>query len=122
MSIERQKLGKHGENLAENYLVKHEYTVIAKNWRCSIGELDLVVEKDEQIIFVEVRTRRGNHFGTPEASLTPRKQAKLVELAWTFLAEHDYEAYQWRIDVIAIMLNRQWKIERLNHIEWAIEA
>jgi len=120
MSNERKQTGQYGEALAETYLIEAGYEIVAKNWRCSVGELDLVARQGGTLVFVEVRTRRGTQLGTPEESVTPAKQAKLIELAYTFLAENDEAGENWRIDVIAIVLNRQDEVQRFNHIEWAV--
>ncbi len=120
MPANRQETGRYGETLAERYLIDAGYEIVAKNWRCAAGELDLIARQGETLVFVEVRTRRGAQSGSPEESITPAKQAKLTELAYTFLAENALEDDAWRIDVIAIVLNWQNKVQRLNHIEWAI--
>ncbi len=120
MPTHRQKTGHYGEALAERYLIEAGYQIVAKNWRCAAGELDLIARQGDTLVFVEVRTRRGAQLGSPEESITPAKQAKLTELAYTFLAENALEDDNWRIDVIAIVLNRQNEVQRLNHIEWAI--
>lgn len=122
MATLRKQTGNLGETLAEQYLRRQGYTIIARNWRCPVGELDVVARQGAMLVFVEVRTRRGTRQGTPEESITPAKQAKLVELAHTFLAQHHDEDCEWRIDVIAICLNRHNDITRLNHIKWAIEG
>ena len=120
MTTRRKKLGAHGEALAAAHLTQAGYEIVAKNWRCSVGELDLVVQLGELLVFVEVRTRRGNRLGSPEESVTPAKQAKLIELAHTYLAEYSNSDIPWRIDVIAIVLNTQYDLVRLDHIPYAV--
>lgn len=118
----RKKLGQHGEALAEAHLLKQGYQILAKNWRCSIGELDLVALQEEMVIFVEVRTRRGQKSGPPEESITAAKQAKLIELAQTFLAQSKHINASWRIDIIAIVLDGRYQVVTFNHIKWAVEG
>jgi len=91
MQTRRQKTGRYGEALAERYLLKSGYKTVAKNWRCAAGELDIIARQGETLVFVEVRTRRSAQLGSPEESITPAKQAKLTELAYTFLAENELE-------------------------------
>ena len=122
MSLDKKQIGQYGENLAEAYLNEKGYKLAAKNWRCSIGELDLIAWQGEMLVFIEVRTRRGKKFGSPEESITPTKQAKLIELAYTFMAENNHQDCPWRIDVIAIVLDGQNQVRRFNHIEWAVEG
>lgn len=107
--------------MAEAYLLKQGYQILAKNWRCAAGELDLVTQQGEMIVFIEVRTRRGEQLGSPEESITPRKRAKLIEVAQTFLAETEAADCSWRIDVIAMVLDRQTRVVYFNHLEWAVE-
>jgi putative endonuclease len=121
MSDTRRALGHRGEALAAQRLKSLGYTIRERNWRCRVGELDIIAEKDGVLVFVEVRTRRGERFGTPEESITPIKQAKLREVALTYLDEHDESDRNWRIDVVAIEIGRRNEVTRLDVIENAIE-
>lgn len=120
MLTQRKKTGAYGEQLAERYLIEQGYEIVAKNWRCPEGELDLVARQGQDLVFVEVRTRRGTRLGTPEESITPAKQAKLIELAYAFLADYEQPDCSWRIDVIAIVLNKRGGVARFNHLEAAV--
>jgi putative endonuclease len=115
----RKKLGQRGEDLAVSQLEKRGYVVRERNWRCSVGEIDVVVEDGDCLVFVEVRTRRGRKYGTPEESVTPAKQAKLVELAQTYLQEHDWDG-DWRIDVVAVEMTPGGKLLRVELIKNAV--
>jgi putative endonuclease len=120
----RRRLGDFGETAAVGYLTRQGYTVLARQWRCRWGEIDIVAQQDEHLVFVEVRTRRGGAGGTgaPEESITPTKQARMVKLAYAYLADQGCDdAQAWRIDVIAIELDRRGSIARLNHIAHAVE-
>ena len=121
MSDTRRALGNRGETLAAQKLQSLGYTIHERNWRCAVGELDIVAEKDDMLIFVEVRTRRGDRFGTPEESITPAKRAKLIEVAWTYLDEHDAEDRNWRIDVVAVEVGSRGEVVRIDVLENAIE-
>jgi putative endonuclease len=116
----RQRLGRRGEEIAAAYLGEQGYSILARNWRCPAGELDIVARQGETLVFVEVRARRGDRFGTPEQSVTPAKQAKLVELAQTYLQEHGLADEQWRIDVVALAMDRRGRVTRLNLIRNAV--
>jgi putative endonuclease len=80
--------------------------------------LDIVAQDGDTLIFVEVRTRRGNRFGTAEESITPAKQARLVELAQTYLQDIPRPNPPWRIDVVAVQLGQG--LPQINHIENAV--
>lgn len=122
MSDRRQRLGKLGEDLAAQRLAARGYVVRERNWRCTEGELDIVAEKDGVLVLVEVRTRRGDRFGTPEESITPTKRAKLLEVAQAYLDEHNAADRDWRIDVVAIEIGARGEVARFEHIENAIEG
>lgn len=119
-SQHRQRLGQHGEEIAASYLRRQGYMILARNWRCPVGEIDIVAREGETLAFVEVRTRRGKGFGTPEESITHAKKAKLVEVAQTYLQEAGLEDVAWRIDVIAIEIGQHGELQRLNLIRNAI--
>jgi putative endonuclease len=121
MSNPRRALGSRGETLAAQRLSSLGYTIRDRNWRCAVGELDIVAEKDDVLIFVEVRTRRGDRFGTPEESITPAKHAKLIEVAQTYLDEHSESDRNWRIDVVAVDIGPRGEVSRIEIIENAIE-
>jgi putative endonuclease len=122
MTDKRKALGNRGEWLAAQRLESLGYTIRERNWRCPVGELDIVAEKDGALIFVEVRTRHGDKFGTPEESIDKRKQAKLLETAQTYLEEHREEERNWRIDVVAIEIGKRNEVVRMEVIEDAIEG
>jgi putative endonuclease len=115
----RQRLGRWGEDLAARHLVAKGYEVVARNWRCETGELDLVVRDGDCLAFVEVRTRRGRAMGTPEESITAAKQARLSALAEAYVQAHDWPGY-WRLDVVAIEVDRRGRLLRVDHYENAI--
>jgi putative endonuclease len=121
MTNARHSLGKRGEDYAARYLIDHGYALRARNWRCPVGEIDLVAEQSDRLIFVEVRTRRGDRLGTPEESITPAKRAKLIAAAQTYLAEHGQTDWDWRIDVVAIEIGSRGEVKRCTVIENAIE-
>ena len=114
----RKKTGRRGETLAASFLANHGYKIIERNWRCPIGEVDIVVEKDSVLIFVEVRTRRGQRFGAAVESITPAKQARLIDLAETYCQEVNPPHPSWRIDVVAVQLGSG--PPRLTHIKNAV--
>jgi putative endonuclease len=115
----RKRLGQRGEGLAAAYLEKRGYVVRERNWRCLAGEMDIVAEDGDCLVFVEVRTRRGRKYGSPEESVTRAKQAKLVEVAQTYLQEHGWDG-DWRIDVVAVEMTSRGKLLRVDLIKNAV--
>jgi putative endonuclease len=98
----RQRVGRWGEEIAACFLSKKGFEIISRNVRTSYGEIDLIVKDGEEIIFVEVKTRTTDSFGTPEESVTRRKLEHLVNSIQAFLQEHTEFSGAWRIDVLAI--------------------
>lgn len=94
--------------------------MIAQNWRCSSGEIDLIMRDGTTLVFVEVRTRRSAVNGLAEESVTPAKQRRLIALAQLYLDRHPAEAAAWRIDVVAVQLPLG-RTARIRHLRHAIE-
>ncbi|MEW6718724.1 MAG: YraN family protein [Chloroflexota bacterium] len=120
MSAQKHTLGRWGESLAVEYLTEHGYKVIERNVYTPYGELDIVALQDEDVVFVEVKTRRTLSFGMPEESITLRKQEHLIEAAQAYLQEHPEFSGDWRIDVIAIHIKKPNARPDIRHIENAV--
>lgn len=118
----RRRLGDLGELLAQAFIRSKGYKIIETNFRTRDGEIDIVAQKDDCLSFVEVRTRRGSQFGTPEESLTETKQQRLETLAETYIQTHENLPTQWRIDVVAIEIDKKGYISRIELIENAVEG
>jgi putative endonuclease len=98
----RQVLGKEGEKAAEQYLRKKGYRVVERNYRCSVGEVDLIVLDRRVVVFVEVKTRTDNRFGTPLEAVELRKQRKIIQAAQFFLNQKRLYEREARFDVVGI--------------------
>ena len=112
----RQETGRLGESLACDVLTRRGYEIVERNWRCVRGEVDIVARDGACWAFVEVKTRRGRAAGLPEDGLTEHKAERLVELAQLYLAEHALGDVDWRVDLVAIELDAQGGVRRLNVI------
>ncbi|GIV97792.1 MAG: UPF0102 protein [Herpetosiphonaceae bacterium] len=121
----RQKLGALGETLAANYLQSKGLILVERRWRCRYGEIDLVMLDGAALVIVEVRTRRGTDRGSPEESLTPQKRRRLMLVASIYLQGRALAGSPWsgpwRLDVVAVVLDRSGRLARISHIEWAVE-
>lgn len=118
-----RRLGNFGEAAAAAHLTRQGYHLLERQWRCTAGEIDLVARQGEQLVFVEVRTRRGGSYGSPEESITSDKQTRLIALAYAYLAAHDLEeTTPWRIDVVAVEVDSGGRVCRLNHLIHAVEG
>lgn len=102
MTAGRRAYGAFGEDLAARWYAARGYTVLARNWRCSDGELDVVLERDGIVVFCEVKARSTATFGTGFDAVTPAKQARIRRLAVRFLAEAGLGYRALRFDVAAV--------------------
>jgi len=116
----RQGLGRTGERLAAGALIEQGYQILERNFRCRHGEIDLVAEDQHDLVFVEVKTRRGNLYGRPEEAVTLQKQRKLVEVATYYLDLHACPDRSWRIDVVAVQLSKGGKLEEIRIYRHAV--
>ena len=113
-----QDIGRIGERLARSHLEANGYAVIATNYRCRWGEIDLIARDGPVWAFVEVRTRRSNAYGAPEESVTPAKLERLMRAAQDYLAQHtaNTAAIQWRIDLVAVRLGPHRSVQGIRHL------
>ncbi len=118
----RQGLGRTGERLAAEELTRQGYRFIERNFRCCHGEIDLIAEDANDLIFIEVKTRRGNAYGLPEEAVTPRKQQKLVQVATYYLDLHACSERSWRIDVVAVQLSANGRFEEIRIHQHAVQG
>lgn len=116
----RQKLGRLGERLASDALEGRGYRIIERNFRCRAGEIDLVAEEGEDLVFVEVKTRRGSSYGLPEEAVNERKARKLQEVAGCYLDLHNLSECSWRIDVVAVQFSPAGRLEEIRVYQHAI--
>src|SRR5688572_16290709 len=97
--MDRAALGIHGEDLVARHLASRGCVIRDRRWRTSQGEIDLVAEDRGEVVFVEVKTRRGDGYGFPEDAVTERKRRHLRAVAHAYLAAHGLESRQFRIDI-----------------------
>ena len=103
MTVARRELGVSGEDLAAQWYEANGYQVLARNWRCRDGEIDLVVRRARTIVFCEVKARSSEAFGLPVEAVTHAKRRRLRVLAAKWLDESPVRAKEIRFDVAAIL-------------------
>lgn len=106
MGTGRKRLGAVGEQLAAIVYEQEGFTVLARNWRCRQGELDLIVGRGDLVVFVEVKSRSSLAYGHPLEAVTPLKQARLRRLAALWLAATGTGWAHVRFDVVAVLAGR----------------
>ncbi|HEU4936692.1 MAG TPA: YraN family protein [Vicinamibacterales bacterium] len=102
MTMQRQMLGKLGEDLAVDELERRGYAVLARRYRTRHGEIDVVARDGETIVFVEVKAKESAEFGTAAEAVTVRKQRRVVSMAVDYLARNRLTSSPCRFDVVAI--------------------
>jgi putative endonuclease len=118
----RQGLGRLGERLAAQELERLGYEIVGRNARTSEGEIDIVARHAGRWVFVEVRARRGRAYGTPEESITRRKQARMLASALAYLSDNELGDAPWRVDVVAVELSARGDLLRVEVIENAVTS
>lgn len=103
-NVSKISTGRAGEKIAVTYLKKEGYRIYETNYRCPLGEIDIIAHEKNEIVFIEVKTRRSNQLGYPEQAVGLKKQAKLSQLALWYLQEKKLPDINARFDVIAITL------------------
>jgi putative endonuclease len=111
----QKRIGNQGEQIAAVYLESKGYRILEQNYHTRFGEIDLVAQEGDSLVFVEVKARTSTTFGLPEASVTTAKLEKIENAILLWLQDHpDYED-DWRIDVIAILLKKDTTVEDIQH-------
>ncbi len=126
MTSARGRLGQWGETQARLHLEAQGYALLATNYRCRWGEVDIVARQGQELVFVEVKTRRGSDFGIPEESITPAKAQHLAATAQDYLQTQlqpsDAANASWRIDLVSVHLDKNGKLQRISHLENVVEV
>ena len=97
-------IGKYGEDLAARYLQDRGYRILDRNWRCKLGEIDLVAVHKDRFVFVEVKTRNGIGYGHPFEAVTSVKIARMRKLASQWCIQHEHVGAKVRLDAIAVLI------------------
>ncbi len=116
-----QILARKGEDAAEEYLRKKKYQILLRNYRCPLGEMDLVAQKGKTLVFVEVKTRSSPNFGDPGEAVNSRKKKKLYQLAEFYLKEKGLSDIDVQFDVLSILLSPDGSSFEISHFDRAIE-
>ena len=113
----RQSLGKHGEDVAAQFLTHLGYSIIERNFRIRYGEIDIIAKDGGILVFVEVKTRIGRAYGLPEEAVTARKIHEIIKTSEFYCMKYPEHKGLQRIDVIAIEEGPNGEIERIEHIK-----
>lgn len=112
---QHNELGKLGEKIAADYLIKKGYEILAQNFYYDKAEIDIIAKKDDKtLVVVEVKTRNSDFFGDPQEFVTPSKIKLLVKAANEYIITNDLDM-EVRFDIIAVIKNKS--IEKMEHFE-----
>jgi putative endonuclease len=101
------EVGKKGETLAAAFLAEHQYRILAVNWQWGRLEIDIVAQKNDTLVFVEVKTRSSSAFGWPEEAVHHQKRELLLRAAEAYMEQYNTEPANIRFDIISITLHPQ---------------
>ena len=118
MTTQKQNIGKLGEDVAVKYLENHGYKILERNYRKPWGEIDIVAQQSDELVFVEVKTQNQEFEWRPEENVTRHKKRQLSKIINTYLKEHRvYSEIDFRVDVLGIIINDETKIAQIEHIQ-----
>ena len=118
--MKRSDTGRLGEELARDFLKKRGFRILESNYRCPQGEIDIIARHKDCLVFVEVRTKTSQQFGIPEESITQAKKKRMVTTAQHYRQTHDKQLPLWRIDFVAVELDKKGKPSLIELIENAV--
>lgn len=110
----RRLFGNWGEDAATLYLKQHGYSVVQRNYRTKLGEIDIIASDGESIVFIEVKSRKSRKFGAPYEAVTTRKQQQILRVAQEYLVKNGGIDQSVRFDVISVESGNEFSVE---HIE-----
>ncbi len=103
--MDKKELGKFGERMAAEYLVLNGYQIVAQNFKCRLGEVDIIGKKDNKIVFFEVKTRTSDQFGLPREAITETKKDHIRKVAAVYMMWEKVTNYEVAFDVIEVYCN-----------------
>lgn len=116
----KQEIGKLGEDIAVNYLKQKGYKILDRNFECRQGELDIIAKDKNEIVFIEVKTRTSNRYGTPSEAVNKIKQKHMLQTIKYYLYTRNLNDEFVRIDVIEVYIRDN--LYKVNHIKQALEG
>lgn len=118
--LKTKDIGDFGESQAREYMIKNGYKIILSNYSSKMGEIDIIAQKDEYIVFVEVKARKSALFGEPCEFVDLKKQGRIIKTAYKYLEENNIDS-PVRFDVCEVIHEGADKIKSINYIEGAFE-
>lgn len=117
MTMNRKNTGFYGEEVAAQALAKRGYRLLTRNFCIHGGEIDLIMAKGEELVFVEVKTRRNDRFGSPLESITMQKKSRMIKAAKVYLSGKEQKNYDVRFFAVAVYLDQKDRVEKTEIVE-----
>jgi len=117
MSLYKKNIGKIGEKISIDYLQKKNFIIIERNFRCRLGEIDIIARTGDKISFIEVKTRIGTNKGKPYESVNKSKLWHIKRTANYFLLINEIKECKLSVDIISIVLNDDLSVQKLDFFE-----
>lgn len=108
----RRELGAYGEKLAADFLKRRNCRILATNFRSGKNEIDIIIETDREIAFIEVKTRSSSFYGLPEYAVDRQKLKSVIDCAHDWLSSNNYRGL-WRIDIVSVEIERERSVARI---------
>lgn len=121
MHFFKRDIGSLGEDIAENFLKQSGYAILDRNFRCKMGEIDVIGKDDKCIAFIEVKTRYGDLYGTPAEAITYSKQYKIYKTAQLYILKKKLYNFNFRFDVVEVILSIKDNFHSVKLIKDAFE-
>lgn len=122
MKCYNKEIGSYGETLSINYLIRNGYFILDKNYRNRLGEIDIICKKDDILVFIEVKSRYTNTYGSPIESVTYYKQKQIIKISKLYITLKKYTNINIRYDVIEVVFNNKNQLFNINHISDAFRT
>jgi len=117
----RKKLGFLAEGIARHYLIKKGYKILAANYKMNFGEIDIIAQKDDMVVFTEVKANIKLYEGLePELRVDYKKQNKLIKLATAYMLNKKMTDTGWRLDIISVVFDSENKKAHIKHFKNAV--
>lgn len=114
---QHNKIGHLGETMAKHHLLQIGYKILEENWRYKRSEIDIIAESQTgMLVFIEVKTRTSDLFGMPDEQIHENQINRISNAAANYMSEHDH-SWEFRFDVISILLSKQLKVQSFQHQE-----
>jgi putative endonuclease len=115
VSLFKKLLGQEGEDRAAKFLIEQGYRILERNYRTKSGEIDLIALHQNEVVFVEVKTRTSDAFGAPELAVNPRKQGRMVKAALGYVRQKKLHQVPCRFDVVTVSAAADQKVELIRN-------